>query len=130
MSEDNVETVRSMLAAWSEGRFDEALEYFDPELVWEQTVQPEGWVTHGTDEMQQALRTWLGTWTDYAATFQEYVDAGERVVVVGTERGTAKGSGIEVERKTITVYTLRSGKIAHAKSYETRDEALEAVGRS
>lgn len=130
MSEENVETVRSMLAAWSAGRFDEALSLFDPDLVWEQTVQPEGWVTHGTEEMQQALGTWLGTWTDYSATFDEYVDAGERVVVVGRERGTAKGSGIEVERATITVYTLRDGKIAHAKSYETREAALEAVGKS
>ena len=130
MSRENVETIRQMLAAWTAGRFDEALDYFDPELVWEQTVQPEGWVTHGTDEMQQALRTWLGTWTGYSATFEEYIDAGERVIVVGTERGTAKASGIEVERQTITVYTLRDGRIIHAKSYETREAALEAVGES
>ena len=128
MSQENVETIRRMLDAWSAGRFDEALSYYDPEVVWEQQVVPEGWVTHGTYEMQRALRAWLGTWSEYSATFEEYLDAGDQVIVVGTERGRAKASGIEVEQPSITVYTLRDQKIAYAKSYKTREAAVEAVG--
>jgi uncharacterized protein len=128
MSEENVETVRRMLSAWVAGQFDEALTYFDPDLVWEQEVMPEGWVTHGTEEMQQVLRTWLGTWTEYSATFDEYIDVGERVIVAGWERGRARSSGVEVNQPTVVVYTLRDGKIAHAKNYKTREDALEACG--
>jgi ketosteroid isomerase-like protein len=127
MSQED-ETVRSMLAAWSAGRFDEARTYFDPDIVWEQQVVPEGWITHGIEEMEQALRAWLGTWTEYSATFDEYIEAGDQVVVVGSERGTAKGSGIEVEQPSVTVYTVRDGKIVHAKSYKTREAALAATG--
>jgi ketosteroid isomerase-like protein len=128
MSQENVETMRRMLAAWETGRFDEALTYFDPDIVWEQQVMPEGWVTHGTDEMQRVLRAWLGTWTEYSATFDEYIDSGERVIVVGTERGRAKSSGVEVNQPTVVVYTLRDGKIVHAKNYKNRAAALEAAG--
>jgi ketosteroid isomerase-like protein len=128
VSRENVETVRRMLAAWSAGRAEEALTYFDPDVVWDQQITPEGWITHGMDEMQQALRTWVGTWSEYSATFDEYLDAGNKVVVVGRERGTAKASGVEVEQPSITVYTLRNRKIIHAKSHKTREAAVTAVG--
>jgi ketosteroid isomerase-like protein len=91
MSEENVETVRSMLSAWAAGNFEEALTYFNPDVVWDNRTLPEGWITHGTNEMQQALRSWLGTWSKHFATFDEYIDAGNNVVVVGTERGQGEG---------------------------------------
>jgi ketosteroid isomerase-like protein len=130
MSAENVETVRGMLTAWVSGDFEEALTYFDPDIVWDNRVAPEGWMTHGTDEMQVALRTWIGTWTEYSATFDEYIDAGDQVIVVGSERGTAKASGIEVDQPSVVVYTLRGGKIVHAKNFKSKAEALEATGHS
>jgi uncharacterized protein len=128
MSQENVETIRTMLSAWVAGRFEQALTFFDPDVVWDVQTRPDGGIYHGMDEVQEGLRTWLGTWTDYSATFDEYIDAGDHVIVVGTERGTAKASGIEVNRPSAIVYTLRGGKIVLAKNYTDRSEALGATG--
>jgi hypothetical protein len=41
-----------MLAAWLAGNFEEALKSFDPDLIWDNRNRPEGWISHGTEEMQ------------------------------------------------------------------------------
>jgi ketosteroid isomerase-like protein len=130
MSAENVALVRRMLAAWSEGRFEDAISCYDPAVVWDNSIRPEGSIMHGVEEMTEGLRIWLGTWDDYSVTFDEYIDAGDHVVVAGTERGRGKTSGIEVDRPTVVVYTVRGGKIALAKNYRDREEALEAIGLS
>ena len=130
MSEENVEIVRRMLGAWTAGRFDEALGCFDPHIVWDDRIRPDGIVTYGTDEMQEHLRIWLGTWTDYSHSFDEYIDAGAHVLVIGRERGRAKGSGIEVDRPTVVLYTIRERLIVSAKNYKSPEAALEAAGLS
>jgi ketosteroid isomerase-like protein len=128
MSEGNVGVVREMLAAWVAGDFESALEAFEPDVVWDNSPLPEGLVAHGIDEMQQGLRRWVGTWNDYWAEFDEMIDAGDHVVVIGREGGRAKASGVIVSQPSIVVYTLNDRKIIAAKNYKSRAEALEAAG--
>ena len=51
-----------------------------------------------------------------------------RVLVVGRVCGEGPVSGLPVEFALTTVYTLRAGKIVRVEAYETKNEALEAVG--
>jgi ketosteroid isomerase-like protein len=89
---------------------------------------PDGRVYHGHDGVREAFRRWLGTWEDYHQERGEAIDAGDEVVVPVREHGRGKGSGIEMERHTFGVWTLRDGKAVRIRFYPTRSEALKAVG--
>jgi len=57
-----------------------------------------------------------------------FVDGGERVVVIQHEYQRGKGSGVEVEIDTATVFDLRGGRILRIQPYMNPAAALEAVG--
>jgi ketosteroid isomerase-like protein len=61
----------------------------------------------------------------------ELIDVGGGTVFTGERYGgRARLSGIETDSANWTVFTIRGGKIAAAHEYETREQALEAVGLS
>jgi hypothetical protein len=57
-------------------------------------------------------------------------DAGERVVAWGKLHVRARGSGIETDVPFGGVYELRDGKIVRWEDFGSKEEALEASGRS
>ena len=59
----------------------------------------------------------------------ELIDAGG-VTVFTAERygGRAELSRVETDSANWTVFTIRDGKIAGGREYETREQALEAAG--
>jgi ketosteroid isomerase-like protein len=54
--------------------------------------------------------------------------AADTVVLIGRVREQGRASGIEVETYGAAICTLREGKIVRFKIYQSRDEALKAVG--
>jgi ketosteroid isomerase-like protein len=61
-------------------------------------------------------------------TAEEFIGAGERVLVTAHHRGRGLGSGIEVDARFYLLYTLRDGKVVRQDEYAERAEALEAAG--
>jgi ketosteroid isomerase-like protein len=57
-------------------------------------------------------------------------DLGNRVLVVTTQRGRGKGSGVEVEARWAALYEIEGGKITALTMYDGRAEALKAAGLS
>ena len=55
-------------------------------------------------------------------------DLGSHVVVVSTQRGRAKGSGIEVETRYAVLYEIRGDRITRMVLHSRPEEALEAAG--
>ena len=53
---------------------------------------------------------------------------GSEVLVVSTQHGRAKGSGIEVETRYAVLYEIRGDKIIRMVLYSGLAEALEAAG--
>ncbi|HXE99709.1 MAG TPA: nuclear transport factor 2 family protein [Solirubrobacterales bacterium] len=131
MSQENVEVVRRCLDAFQRGDFDAATDALDPRIEYDLTHFPDGKVYLGHDGVREAFRIWLGTWEDYRQEIDEVIDLGaDEVVVVLREFGRGKGSGIEVERPTAGVWTLRDGKAVRIRFYAGKVEALEATGLS
>jgi ketosteroid isomerase-like protein len=58
----------------------------------------------------------------------EYIDVGDRVVIPYRLGGVARHTGIEVEFTFAHVITIRDGKAVRVQTYETKAQALEAVG--
>ncbi len=58
---------------------------------------------------------------------EEYIDAGERVVVILNQRGRSKATGIPVEMRFAQVWTLRDAQGIRMQLYASVEEAVEAV---
>ena len=128
MSEENVGIVRACLQAFQRGDYETAIEAFDPEIEYDLRVFPDGKVYRGHDGVREAFRIWLGTWENYRQERGELIEVGGEVIVPTREYGRGKGSGLELDRLTYGVWTLRAGNVGRIRFYATEEEALEGAG--
>src|SRR5687767_3494954 len=100
MSEENVEIVRRFYEAFMGSDGQAALALYSLDAEWDDTrFRPEGKVHQGREGLAELVRTWVGTWADYSFTLERVLDAGDRVVAICEERGTGKGSGLEMSTR-------------------------------
>ncbi|MCE3246477.1 MAG: Ketosteroid isomerase-related protein [Geminicoccaceae bacterium] len=129
MSQENVEVVRRAVEFEFSGRGDraEAEAIFDPGFV----MNPlEEGPSYGLDAIRDNIAHWRTAWDQLEVTAEEFIDAGDRVVVTLHHRGRGRGSGVEIDARFYELYTLRGGKVLRADEYAERADALEAAGLS
>ena len=83
----------------------------------------------GLDQIRRMLGEFSETWESAPAEPHEFIEAGDLVVVPGTQHVKGRG-GIEVAARGVYVWTIRNGAIERATMYQERQDALEAVGLS
>lgn len=130
MSQENIELVKEFSQLFQEGDREKWREYFDPQVVWDTSASnmPAAGVFHGHEGVERFFRDWLGTWRDFDVEFHEFLDGGDSVVVVFRQRGTGRGSGVQIERDFFAVYDITRAKVVRYRLYESRAEALSAAG--
>ena len=126
----NVELVRSIYDDWARGAM--ADDKFDPEItmIEARELPGGGALAEGIEAVRRYQRSFANYWDEIHFEPQEYLAAGDRVVVVARLTGRGKKSGVEVTREWAYVWTLRRGKALRMERYATRAEALAAAGRS
>jgi ketosteroid isomerase-like protein len=62
------------------------------------------------------------------AEAEEFIDAGEAVVVPVRMSGLGRASGAKLELRLAHLWVLRNGKVIRGEVYRTTEEALEAAG--
>ena len=129
MSEENVEIVRKAIAYEYDGVGDrrEAEAIFDPNVVMNPTDEAP---SYGFDAMRSDMERWASAFEELTVTFEEFIDAGDQVLVVAHHRGRGRKSGVKVDTRFYEVYTLREGKVSRVDEFYERAEALEAAGLS
>ena len=128
MSQENVERVRTVYEGWARGDFRAGSDLFAPDFEWKQRPDAVEPGSHRGASIGTALRQLFAVWENYRIEAEEYIDAGDRIVVVGRARGTARGSGMELDQSIVLLWTARNGKLASIETVRDRAEALEAVG--
>ena len=131
MSEENVEIVERAYRAYQSGGLEAAMEFFHPEVEWEDLdALPDAGSYRGHEEFREAVSRFYAAWDDLSFTPEDFIDAGEAVVVAHRWRGTGKSSGTPIDTLTWNVFTLRDRKIIQRRAFQHREEALEAAGLS
>jgi ketosteroid isomerase-like protein len=130
MSRENLELVRQAATAFAAGDMDGASNVLDPQVelyppAEDPDVEP---VYRGPEGARIWLENWLEAWEEFEFWIDEVIDAGERIVVVFSQRGRGKTSGVEIENQLAGVATLRNGKIVRGALYLDIDEAFGAAG--
>jgi ketosteroid isomerase-like protein len=129
MSQENVEIVRRSFEAFQRGDYEAAMDAIDPRIEYDLTHFPDGKVYLGHEGIREAFRIWMGTWEDYRQELDELIDAGDdEVIALVRESGRGKGSGIELERPTAGLWTLRDGRAVRIRFYPGKAQALKAAG--
>jgi ketosteroid isomerase-like protein len=131
MSQENVDLLRRNFAAFNEGDLDGAASIFRADAEWVPYLGGlAGEVHRGPDEI---IRMWLDL-NEHLSHFQnepkEFIDCGERIVVVVEAVGKGTESGAEVRHRWAQVWSFRDGLVARVEPFPTRTQALEAVGLS
>jgi uncharacterized protein len=127
MSQANVEIVRrgtEQFMATGEPPWemiDEGVEVYDHDT-------PDQGDYRGHAGYARWLEDWGAAWAEWSIEPEEFLDAGDSVVVFFRMRTKGRGSGVEVERQDAIVFKLGNGRIVRVDYYNDRKQALEAAG--
>jgi ketosteroid isomerase-like protein len=130
MSQENVEIVEAAIDAANRQDWDAMFQDMAPgfELDMSRAVGPVSGVL-SLDQLRRALEDFAGYWESLRIEPHEFIEAGDLVVVPNT--GHLRGrDGIEVSVTVAWVWTIRDGAIERMVMYQSRQDALEALGLS
>ena len=130
MSEVNVQIMRNFLKAFADGNLEAVFAACDPgiELEVSDAYFDAPRKYHGYSGMRELFVAQAEVFDPFRLEPEEFLDAGDRVVVMARAGGLARASGVEVLDRFGHVWTVRGGKMVHFKEFKDPDEALEAVG--
>jgi ketosteroid isomerase-like protein len=130
MSQENVELVKRMLALFHAGDAEGALACFSEDVVTEMPGRPDVTGGRGREALGRLIGSWVGAWEDWKEEVEEVRDLGDRVMVISTQRGRGKDTGIEVAYQYAALYEVRDAEISGMGLYSAPAEALKAAGLS
>jgi ketosteroid isomerase-like protein len=134
LSQENVEIVRELMALWERAResgeppphtdllapdfeIDMSRRVFNPAVY------------RGIDGLARLNEEIRDVWEEFRNVPEQFIDAGDRVVVIVTSHARGRGSGVELETRTYaTIWTLRDGQATRVQVGVDPNEALKGVG--
>jgi ketosteroid isomerase-like protein len=139
MSRDNVELVQRSYVLLEELReakpgalersfrecFDERVEVCIPDAY------PEGeQVFRGRSGLRRGVESTREVWDEWRFEREQFLDAGDQVVVLVRVVARGGSSGISLDRETAHLWTVRDGRVTRCEVYLDRSEALEVARAS
>jgi ketosteroid isomerase-like protein len=130
MSQENVESVRRLIAVYNElGIAGATAEFFASDAIFEEPPnQPGTEVADGRDEVATTFSRFDAAWEEHRSEPEEIraIDD-ERVLMLSIEHLRGR-EGVEFAQPGATIFTFRKGKVVRMQSFWDRDDALEAAG--
>jgi ketosteroid isomerase-like protein len=127
MSQENVEKVRRSIESYRRGDYAAASAYLAPDVVWEVGQELPA---RGPAAVRDVWKRWDSEWEELETGAEEFIDAGDSVVVAMHYRGRGRVSGVAVNDRQFEVHTFRDGRCVRKVDYPKRSDALEAAGLS
>jgi ketosteroid isomerase-like protein len=129
MSQENVEIVQRQSRAFNRGDLEEVFALTDPDFEWwDRADDPGAGVHRGRVGVMEMLAEVAQSIVELRIEPQEFIDAGDFVVVPVRVVGRGGASGAPFEEHEVQVFQLRDGKIVELREYREMEEALRAVG--
>ena len=125
MSQENLEAVRTSFEAYRRGDYAAASAYLAEDVVWEVGQERPA---RGPEAVRALWQRWDSDWAELETTAEEFIDAGDSVVVGIRYRGRGRVSGVEVDDRWFEVHSFRGDKCVSKVDYRERSNALAAAG--
>ena len=84
-------------------------------------------VVYGREDASRVIGEWVEAFDDWREEIHEIRDLGSQVFVVATQRGRAKGSGVEIEARYALLYRVEGAQITRITLFSMEQEALAAA---
>jgi ketosteroid isomerase-like protein len=123
-----LENLKQLYEEWGRGDYSGHAELFDPEMKGEAFGMGEPIRFKSYGEFLGAMRGWLSTWErPIRIEAEEFIEAGDRILVLIHWTGRGKGSGVKIEGRGAHLWTFRDGLVVGHDTYRDRDEARAAL---
>ena len=127
---ENVDALKKAFDGFNSGDADAVAEVYQDDAKWEgpntQEV-PGGGTTEGKDKILEMLGGIQEDWEDFQATPDEFIDAGDTVIVLGHISGKHKESGKDLKTPFVHVWRMSDGKAKRVQALLDTHEVLEAM---
>lgn len=126
-----LEKLHVLYDEWAAGEMRRS-DIFDPDVECKTFgVFPEGDMSvRGIEELWSLMLNWLRTWRDpLTITAEEFIQSGDRILVLIRWKGAGRGSGAEVEAVGAHLWSFRDGLAVRYDVYRDREEARSALDR-
>ena len=132
MSEENVALVRGIYEAFAAGDVPAVLDRMSPGIVWNEAENfpyADGNPYRGTEAILGGVFARLGSeWDGFAALPEEFLDAGDTVVVLGRYRGTCRATGLTLDAQLAHVWRVGDGRAVRFQQYTDTLQAARVMG--
>ena len=123
----NAEAAKSAYEAFNKGDLETLKEGFAEDCEWQTSDElPLGGLTRGRDAIMANFAQLPNYWSSFSVEASEFIDAGEKVIVSGTQRATGKGGSFEAPFLHLMEY--RDGKVVRGEFEGDSAKALKALG--
>ncbi|HEX8667922.1 MAG TPA: nuclear transport factor 2 family protein [Allosphingosinicella sp.] len=124
----NLDLIRGLYECFAAGDVAGVLARMSPDMVWNEAESfpyADGNPYVGHDAVVSGVFARLaGEWEGFAALPEEYLDAGEAIVVLGRYRGTYRATGRALDAEMVHLWRVRGGK---AVSFRQSTDTLQAA---
>ena len=129
MSQENVEPIREMYAAWGRADIEWLIERSDPEIEIIQPPEvPDSKTYRGHAGVREAFDDWPKQWDDFRVELLDVIDVSDAQTISVT-RHYLRARGIDMEQEVAYVHTARDGlaRAAGCRSRRCPHENVEVV---
>ena len=131
-SEEDIAIARRGYELLAKGDLEGVLELIDPDVELEihtgRPDLPESHVLRGHAGFLENLTGLIEVFQDVEVTPEEFIEAGDELIVTIHTVGHGRASGIRVENSVTHLWTIRDGRATRFRVFATKEEALEAAG--
>jgi len=125
VSQANVEVVKRLFESYRRRDYAEAAACLAPDVVYEVGQELP---LRGRDEVRAMWERWDTTWDGLETVPEDFLDAGDQVLVTVFYSARGRGSGIEYEERLFDVYSFSDGQCVRKCEFRQRSDAVEATG--
>lgn len=132
MSQENLELVREIYSAFAAGDVPGVVARMSSDMEWNEAENfpyADGNPYVGAEAILGGVFARLGgEWDGFAALPDEFLDAGDTILVLGRYRGTFKATGGALDAQFAHVWRVAAGKVVHFQQYTDTLQAARATG--
>jgi ketosteroid isomerase-like protein len=130
MSQENANVVRAVVDAQRRRDWQAFRRLYDPDIEWEDASGLWGdWGSRrGFEEVRDAWLTWFEAFEQVDFEIEELVEGGNQVVAFIRASGRGRESGLVIDQRLPSVWTVRGGRVVRVRGYREDVDALHAAG--
>lgn len=125
-----IELLKAVYAQWGRGNFRSRIGPYADGFAWGWSDEFPGLagVFRDPASASRRLLEWLRQWKEWKVEAEEYLAAGDFVVVFCRYRGSGNASGVQVDTRGAHLWTMGDGGAVRLEIFSSPERALAAAG--